>query len=189
MAASMVFGGPTRLTLMTGTCSLASHPKASATASTAPPVGRPQNTSAAYRAEPGAAPWKVLARPTMSEATAVPCSARSAVRVGFEHVTVPAQELPDPERAQLAQAAWIRLARERRGRLLDVERHARRKIRQRDGRQLRQPHRRQRHLRGGRRGDHEQRCQKKPAHGSTIVERGPAGKKWKKMASMNVAPA
>src|SRR5207302_1908497 len=249
MTASMVFGGPTRLTLMTGTCSLASHPKASATASTAPPVGRPQNTSAAYRAEPGAAPWKALARPTMSEATAVPCSAgtampqpccwivmplntscvtstplsmrpmrvalhreprgggglerggargerqhlaahhRRAVRVGLEHVTVPAQELSDPERAQLAQAARIRLARERRGRLLDVERHARRKIRQHDGRQLRQPQRRQRHLRGGRRGDHEQRCQNKPAHGSTIVERGPAGKKWKKMASMNVGPA
>src|SRR5438132_1899725 len=79
MTASMVFGGPTRLTLMTGTCSLASHPKASATASTAPPVGRPQNTSAAYRAEPGAAPWKALARPTMSEATAVPCSAGTAM--------------------------------------------------------------------------------------------------------------
>src|SRR5436305_1111506 len=188
MAASMVFGGPTRLTLMTGTCSLASHPKASATASTAPPVGRPQNTSAAYRAAPGAAPWKVPARPTMSEATAVPCSARTAVPQPSRWTLLPlttSAVTPTP----LAQAARIRLARERRGRLLDVERHARRKIRQRDGRQLRQPHRRQRHLRGGRRGDHEQRCQKKPAHGSTIVERGPAGKKWKKMASMNVGPA
>ena len=47
MPASVLFGGPTRLTLMTGTCSRTSQANASATESTAPPVGRPQNTSTA----------------------------------------------------------------------------------------------------------------------------------------------
>src|SRR6267143_4102271 len=56
MPASVLFGGPTRLTLMTGTCSRSSHANASATESTAPPVARPQNTSTAYRVDPGAAP-------------------------------------------------------------------------------------------------------------------------------------
>jgi hypothetical protein len=83
-----------------------------------------------------------------------------AVGVGLEHVTVPAQQLANPQGAQFPQAPRIDLARERGGGLVDIQRHAcRGKIRQRDARHLGQTHGGQTDLRAGRRRDQQQACQ------------------------------
>src|SRR5580765_4428409 len=67
---SVRFGGPTRLTLITGTRSSTIQPSASAIASTAE---SPQPTSAAYSVACGTTPWNPPAWPTSSEAMEVAC--------------------------------------------------------------------------------------------------------------------
>src|SRR6266403_1513932 len=86
------------------------------------------------------------------------------------------------------QAARINLARERGGGFVDVQHAGRGQVRQCDARYRGQTHGGQTDLCGSRRGVQQQQCQYNGGHASTIVERGRAGKKWKKMALMNVMP-
>ena len=112
-----------------------------------------------------------------------------AVRVGLEHVPVPAQLLANPQGTQFPQAARIDFAREHGGGFVDIQHAGRGHIRQCDAGHRRHTHGGQTDLCERRRRDQQQQCRYDGAHASTIVERGRAGKKWKKMALMNVMPA
>ena len=108
-----------------------------------------------------------------------------AVRIGFEHIRVAAQQLADARLPQLAACARVEV-----GPLAVAGQQIRDgRSRQAYRRQVGQPHRRQTYLGCRNLRCAEQRHEGDRTHDNTLGECGRGGKKWKKMTRMIVLPA